>query len=163
MAIEVLVIGTDPPCPRCDLVGRLVTEVTGSRADVRLRHCSFDSPEAVSLGMRLGRKIGTARHVAAEAGIRVEWDAVYQTIGRKELSAGPDRRPADAWTPELDALLEPCQKAAESVGYLMTPVLVVNDHVKHHGSVPASGRIEEWILGLKHPTEGFAETGLAGL
>lgn len=145
-AIDVLVIGTDPPCPRCDLMSRLVAEAAGFQAHVKLRHCSFDSLEATALGQRLGCKIGTAKHVAVEAGITIDWDAVYQTNSRKKASARPDCRPADAWTPEFDALLEPCRAAAESVGYLMTPVLVVNGKIKHHGSVPAPQQIAEWIL-----------------
>jgi hypothetical protein len=147
MAIDVLVIGTDPPCPRCDLVSRLVGEAAVSQAHLKLRHCSFDSLEATTLGRRLGCKIGTAKHVALEAGITKDWDAVYETISRKKASARPDCRPADTWTPELDALLEPCRAAAASVGYLMTPVLVVNGKVKHHGSVPPLRQIAEWVLG----------------
>ena len=145
MTIDVLVIGTDPPCPRCDLMSRLVEETTGSLPQVTVRHCSFDSPEAMALGQKLGRKIGTAKHVARDVGITMDWDAVYGLINRSMASAGPGCRPADAWTQELDMMLRPCEAAAESAGYLMTPVLLVNGLVKHHGSVPSQQQIAEWV------------------
>lgn len=50
---DVLVIGTEPPCPRCDLLNRLVAEAAPPKIYLRLRHCSFDSPEAVEIGKSL--------------------------------------------------------------------------------------------------------------
>lgn len=143
--IDVLVIGTDPPCPRCDLLNRLVAETASPQVHIRLRHCSFDSPEALEIGRDLQCKIGTAKHVAKEAGITVDWGAVYAMIRSGKILVGPDSRPADRWTPELDALLEPCRDIAESVGYLMTPILLVNGSVKHHGSVPSRREIARWL------------------
>ena len=143
--IDVTVIGTEPPCPRCDLLARLVEEVTSSEAEVRLAHYAFDDLEAVALGKRLGRKVGTAKHVAKAANITMDWDAVYGLIERNKAAAGPDCRPADMWTPELDSMLEPCQRAADSVGYLMTPVLFVNGEIKHHGSVPSRDELAAYL------------------
>ncbi len=143
--IDAMVIGTEPPCPRCDLLGRLVEEAAGSDMKVTLHHCAFDSNEARSFGRDAGFKTGTAKHVAKEAGITMDWDAVYEMIEREKRAAGPDCRPADAWTPELDSALAPCQAAAESVGYLMTPILVVDGRVKHHGSVPEKAQIAQWL------------------
>lgn len=143
--IEVRVIGTEPPCPRCDLLCRMVEEFSGEGAHLRLQHCAFDDPEAVELGKRLGRKTGTAKHVAEAASIPMDWDAVYGLIQRNREAAGPNCRPADTWTPELDAMLEPCQCVAESVGYLMTPVLVVDGEVKHHGSVPSRDELAAYL------------------
>ena len=33
-----------------------------------------------------------------------------------------------------------------SVGFLMTPILVVNGAVKHHGSVATVEQIREWLV-----------------
>jgi hypothetical protein len=143
--IAIMVIGTEPPCPRCDLLSLLVTEVAGESASITLRHCSYDSPDATALALKLGCKVGTAKHVAQAAAIQADWDAVYGEINRKQAQANMSCRPADTWTPELDRLLEPCQKAAESAGYLMTPVLVINGEVKHQGSVPTKRQIADWL------------------
>lgn len=146
--IDVLVIGTEPPCPRCDLLYLLVEELAAtSSAEIEVRHCAFDAFEAVSLGYMLGRKIGTAGDVAEAAGIRMDWYAVHSLIDREMDALGPDSRPADAWTAELDAMLKQCEQAADSVGYYMTPVLVVNGTVKHHGSVPTPEQVRTCVLG----------------
>jgi hypothetical protein len=122
-----------------------VAEAAATLAHVKLRHCPFDSPEATAFGRKVQRKVGTAKHVAKAACINIDWDAVHRLIDERQVSGEAARRPADTWTPELDRLLEPCQAAAESVGYLMTPVLVINGSVRHHGSVPAREQIGAWL------------------
>ena len=144
--IEVLVIGTSPPCPRCDLLLRRVEEVEAeSKLDLAVSHRSFGEPEVVALGEKLGRRIGTAKQVAEVSGIPMRWHQITDLIARSKKTAGAKAAPADAWTPELDALLEPCQNAADSVGYFMTPILVVDGEVKHHGSVPTKEQIRGWL------------------
>ena len=149
--IDVLVIGTEPPCPRCDLLSRLIEETAaGSSVPVRVRHCAWDAPDALALGERLGRKVGTAKDVAKAGQITMDWDAVFALISRKKEEAGLGCRAAEAWTEELDEMLRPCQGAANSVGYLMTPILVVDGTVKHHGSVPSPAQVRAWILDSRH-------------
>ena len=38
---QILVIGTEPPCPRCDLLYRMIDEMLENRDDIYLSHCSF--------------------------------------------------------------------------------------------------------------------------
>jgi hypothetical protein len=71
--IDVVIIGTDPPCPRCDLLGVLVREASLPHLVLEIKHCAFNSPLAEEIGQRLGCKIGTAKH----AGIAMDWGAVY--------------------------------------------------------------------------------------
>lgn len=143
--IDVLVIGTEPPCPRCDLLGILVAEATPPDVVLNLRHWAFDSPEAQALGRRLERRIGTAKQVAGDAGISMDWESVSRIVQEKQATLPRGSRPADAWTPELDAALTPCQRIAESAGYLMTPVLIIDGRVAHHGSVPSKTDIAQWL------------------
>jgi protein-disulfide isomerase len=145
--VKVLVIGTNPPCPRCDLLARRVREVAAEGdAKISVRHCAFDANEATAIGQRLGYKLGTAKHVAEAAGIQMDWDAVHGLINRKNEELGPEAKPADRWTPQFDQMLEPCRQVAESVGYLMTPIVVINGIVKHYGNVPTYEQLRSWIL-----------------
>ncbi len=145
--IEILVIGTEPPCPRCDLMGLLV-EKAAAAAGVRVNveHCAYDSQKAVDFGKRIGREVGTAKHVSQAAGIAMDWDEVYGVIAQKKANLPSGSRAADAWTEELDRLLMPCADAADQAGYLMTPILIINNTVVHHGSVPAESKISKWLL-----------------
>ena len=74
--MNVIVIGTDPPCPRCDLVFRLVEAAAAAGLGIHVEQCAFDSSLARQIGARLGRKVGTAKHVARDVGIAMDWDAV---------------------------------------------------------------------------------------
>ena len=143
--LKVWVIGTEPPCPRCDRLVRMVEEVMQSRRDISLDHNAYDTPQAGALAERMGKRIGTAKDVARAAGIRVDWKEVYAEIARAQKAAGPGAQPADSWTPKLDALLKPCQEAADGADYLMTPVLVVNGEVRHHGNVPDREQLLELL------------------
>ncbi len=143
--MDVFVIGTDPPCPRCDLLGRMVEEKQRSGIRLNIRHIAYDTPEAAEIAETYGKRMGTAREVAEAAGVEIDWRAVYAEMDRAAKAAGPGASPADAWTPALDALLAPCEKAADEVGYLMTPVLIVDGLIRHHGSVPPEDVLSGWF------------------
>jgi hypothetical protein len=145
--IDVLVIGTDPPCPRCDLLNLRVHEAAESLdRPITIRHCFFYSDEAASLGQAAKRRVGTPKHVSMEAGIPVDWGHVDGLVEERRRVVGEEARAAQTWTPELDALLDPCREAADTLGFFMTPILVVNGTVKHHGSVSTTEQIREWLV-----------------
>ena len=68
-----------------------------------------------------------------------------QLVEERRKIVGELSRPAEMWTPALDAFLEPCRAAADRAGFLMTPILVLNGEVKHHGSVPTVEQIRDWL------------------
>ena len=145
--IDVLVIGTNPPCPRCDLLTLRAQEAAEAlKRPIVIRHIFFDSDEAVAVGQAANRRLGTPGHVAEAAGITADWDRRDDLVKERRRMVGAAARPADTWTPALDALLDPCRQVAESVGFFMTPVLVVNGAVKHHGSVCSVGQIRKWLV-----------------
>ena len=77
----------------------------------------------------------------------MDGDSIYGLIKSRSDAARPDCRPADARSLEWDEILKPCPDAENSTGFLMTPALVVNGTVKHHGSVPSREEIRAWVLG----------------
>jgi protein-disulfide isomerase len=70
--------------------------------------------------------------VARKGAADVDWGLVTALM-RKE------------WSPDLDKELRPCQELADKIQILMTPVLIVNGKLKHHGSVPDPDRILAWL------------------
>lgn len=145
--IDVLVIGTEPPCPRCDLLNLRVHEAAESLdGPITIRHCFFCSDEAAAIGQAANRRVGTPKHVSEKAGIPVDWDHVDGLVEERRRVVGAEARAAQTWTPELDALLDPCREAADVLGFIMTPILVVNGTVKHHGSVSTVEQIREWLV-----------------
>jgi len=81
----------------------------------------------------------------------VDWNKVQSVV------KNPPSRPEDfdkidgiarLWSPEMDEALRPCQEKADSLGILMTPVLIVDGEVKHHGSVPPLEQLRPWLADL---------------
>ncbi len=119
MKMIIKIIGVEPACPRCDrmyTLARRAVEELGAEAE--LNKISFDSEDAGGYG-----RVGTAHDIARWAGHQIDWDKVKDIV-------------ADGWSQELDDLLMPCKKIADERGWLMTPVLLINDKVICSGYVP---------------------------
>ncbi len=150
MSKEVWIIGVDPPCPRCDLTKQRVRRLTRELGTApTVRNLVFSSPEARAFARSIGKELGTAKHVAEKAGLAMDWDRVSSVV-KDPPSRPPDWEslipgPAKKWSPEMDEALRPCQEHADSVGMLMTPVLVVDGEVKQHGSVPSIENLRLWL------------------
>jgi hypothetical protein len=126
--MEIVVIGTDPPCPRCKETyerAKRVCQETGR--GISIRKIVYTSEEA----QRLGR-LGTAHEIAQWAGIKMAWDKV------RELASGE-------WTHELDDLLMPLKEKAEQENWIMTPVVVIDGEIAHFGYVPDLNKIRRML------------------
>jgi len=146
--MDVIIIGTDPPCPRCDILGLWVDEVIAEndhKASIKVAHLSFNDPAAIDFGAKKGLIIGTAKQIALSAGIDFDKAKLEEWTSKRILEIDEYNRPADIWNEEFDHMLSQYQKAADGISFLMTPVLVIDGVVKHHGSVPKKAQLRKWI------------------
>jgi hypothetical protein len=142
--MEILVIGPEPPCIRCNTVHKFAKEVGAKlQGEVEVRRISAHSEEAKKYG-----KVETG-HVIAEM---EKVDDDYK--GNKKLMQDVEELQSDeeknkgliaGKLQELQEKLTPIRKKAEEAGYLMTPVVVVNGKVKSMGYVPEKEKIKEWV------------------
>ncbi len=145
--VEILVIGVNPPCPRCDLVHRWADEFAAEfEGKVTVKSICYTDEEARAFGREHGMKVGTAHDISKETGIVLDSNALNAWMANRVLEVGDFKRQAELWSPEMDAIIEPCRAAAEPAGWLMTPVIAVNGEVKHHGSVPDKESFRKWIM-----------------
>ena len=149
MAKEVWIIGVDPPCPRCDLARQRVERICGEMGvPLNVRHLIYSDSDAREFANSIGKETGTAKHVATKAEIDMDWDHIY-SIAKEPPSQPEDIDEIDGiarlWSPEMDDALRPCQEKADSVDILMTPILVVDGEVKHHGGVPSLKKLQLWL------------------
>lgn len=145
--IEVLIIGVNPPCPRCDIVHKWADEFkTEFSGQMTVKNLYYDSQEAQDFGRKLGMKVGTAKDVSRETSVALDLAALNMFMANRvlELDDEPER-PADLWAPEMDAILKPCEMVASTVRWLMTPVIAISGVVKHQGSVPDREQIRKWV------------------
>lgn len=150
---KILIIGTQPPCPRCKLLTNVVSEKVkefGIKAEVI--HLSYTDKESKAFAKSIGLEVGTAKEVAKRLGMVIDTEKI-SSLGRNDaLVANSEYKDYNSnnWSFELDEFLRPFENKAIEVGILMTPVLIFNNEVKHHGSIPRIDKVEEWLTELKN-------------
>ena len=151
-ADEIWIIGTDPPCPRCDYLNQMVVDIVNDLSlSVPVRHVGYTSDEARQLAKEEGLVPGTAKDVAKKLRVAMDWPAILRmidTAGLTDSNSGQSQccpSPAAKWTPELDDALRPCEVRAHEAGIMMTPVLVINGKSVHQGCVPQADQTRNWI------------------
>ena len=155
---EILIIGTDPPCPRCDYVKQMVVDIVND-LDLRVtvRHLGYTCDEAHQLAKAEGLVPGTAKDVAKRLGIAIDWQAIHTMIDTPDLVESDAEHPqccpsaASQWTPALDNALRPCETQALEAGIMMTPVLIINGKPVHQGCVPDAAQARKWIVAAYTP------------
>jgi hypothetical protein len=126
--MEIIIIGTEPPCPRCrETYERVKEAVKEISPQPTVRKVVYTSAEAQKLG-----GVGSGHEIAEWAGITVDWDEV------RRVAVGE-------WTPELDHLLMPLKEVSVKEGWIMTPVVVMDGKVVHFGNVPTRDQIRSWL------------------
>ncbi len=149
---QIIIIGTQPPCPRCKLLTEVVTQkakAMGLKAEIR--HIAYTSPEAAEIAATAGLVPGTAKDVAKKTGLEIRWDdasEIPQIFKNQIENLDLDLKPYSQLFKEvaiLDHAFRPFENMAEDLGILMTPVLIINGRVKHRGSVPLVSEIVNWL------------------
>ncbi len=161
MKNEIVIVGTEPPCPRCDYLTRMVRDLVDEMGlDVPVRHIDYTSSEAGRIAAESGLVPGTAKDVAKKISTGINWEQVYALMEDTSQSANESSCCAAAgqkWSPELDEALRPCEKMAVEAGIMMTPVLVVGGKKMHQGCVPDRAKVAEWIEAAFGASPGFVE------
>jgi len=149
MSKEIWIIGVDPPCPRCDLTRQRVERLAKDMGmPVNIKNLIYTDQEAREFAASIGKETGTAKDVVKKAGVEMDWNqvtAVYKNPPSHPEDIDLIDGPAKHWSLEFDEALRPCQEKADSVGILMTPIVVVENEVKHHGSVPSIEQLRSWL------------------
>ncbi|MBP1709455.1 MAG: hypothetical protein H6Q46_439 [Deltaproteobacteria bacterium] len=126
--MEIIIIGTEPPCPRCRETYERVKKVAeGIEPKPLIRKIVYSSEEAQRFG-----KVGSGHEVAEWAGFEIDWEEVHK------LASGE-------WNQALDAFLMPLAEEAMKKGWIMTPVVVIDGTVVHFGHVPEMDKIRSWL------------------
>jgi hypothetical protein len=150
---NIIIIGTQPPCPRCKLLTTVVAgKVKEYHLDAKVNHLSYADIEAVEIARSFGLEPGTAKEVANKANQNLDQEKINEIIQDTSLSKNTEFKEINDcnWSMELDEFLKPYQQMASELGILMTPVLIINGELKHNGSVPKLAQIEEWLMELKN-------------
>lgn len=142
--MEVVVIGTEPPCVRCQTTYKRAKEVAQQLpGEIEVSKVAIHSEEAGKFG-----KVESGHGIAEAGNIQPDVDSMKKLLGEIEgLTAdeGKNESLIEARLKELENVLKPIQDKARELGYLMTPVLVINGQVKSMNHVPSKEEIRGWI------------------
>ena len=101
--------------------------------ETEMKKLAYDADAAQKYG-----RVGTAHHIAEWAEMEMDWSKIREII-------------SEEWSQELDDFLMPCTKKAQENGWLMTPVLLIDDKVVFSGYVPTKEAVKESIQKAAKP------------
>jgi len=147
---SIIIIGTEPPCPRCKLLTRIVSDkVKEFEINAELHHLAYTDSGAIAFAGQLGLETGTASSVAKKMNVEIDNSRRISPDLNSDFNTEYEDYFATNWSYELDEHLRLYENKAREMGVLMTPTLIINGDLKHSGSVPRFSQIEEWLLELK--------------
>lgn len=149
---KIVIIGVEPPCPRCKLLGNIIDAKVGElNIEAEVIHLAYTDPEARRIANSFGLVPGTAKDVSGEIQIPIDSEKIRIAKNSRTIHSDYDFRVYNNsnWTYELDEVLRPFENRAKEVGIMMTPILIMNGELKHQGSVPSLSKIDEWLIELK--------------
>jgi len=142
--MNILVIGTDPPCIRCHTTFKRAKEIAQQfPEEIEVRKIAIHSEEAEKYG-----KVESGHEIEEVSKVKPDIESMKELLGElDELKADEDKNESliDAKLKELEKAIQPIKDKAKELGYLMTPVLVVNEQVKSMDYVPSKEEIRGWV------------------
>jgi len=142
--MEIIVIGTEPPCIRSQTTFKRAKEVAQQfPRRIEVRKLVVHSEEAKKYGkVEGGYEISQVEKVDHDhEGI----ERLMQEIDKLTPDEKRNRSLIESKMQEIQGKLTPVTKKAEEAGYLMTPVVVVNGRVKAKGYAPDKKEIRKWV------------------
>ena len=142
--MEIVVIGTEPPCVRCLTTYKRAREVAQKfPVEIEVKKIAIHTAEAEKYGkVESGHEISEAAKIQPDT---ANMGRLLQEINELTPDEEKNESLIDAKLKELETVLQPIKDKAKEYGFLMTPVLVVNDQVKSMDYVPSKEEIQGWI------------------
>lgn len=142
--MEIVVIGTEPPCIRCLTTFNRAREVAQQfPGEITVKKVAIHTEEAAKYG-----KADSGHGIGEVAKVKPDFEQMKQLMGELNQLAKDEKNnesQIDAKLKELEKVLQPVKEKAKELGYLMTPVLIIDGQVKSMDYVPAKEEIQAWI------------------
>jgi Thioredoxin domain len=145
---RIVIIGTDPPCPRCGLLFKVFSQkILELKLDAEVVHWTYTEEEAKEFAASIGLISGTAKDVSARINKGINHSKIRKILMNESLKENLEFKEYNdcSWSFELDELLRPFEMKSKEAGIMMTPVIVINGEHKHQGSVPEIKKIDKWL------------------
>jgi hypothetical protein len=142
--MEIIVIGTEPPCIRCHTTFKRAEEVAQHfPGNIEVKKVAIHSREAEAYG-----KVEAGHGIEMAGSVKPDRESMIKLMRElDELKADEAKNESliDARLKDLEKVLAPVKDKAKELGILMTPVLAINGRVKSMDYVPSKEEIKAWI------------------
>ncbi len=142
--MEIVVIGTEPPCIRCQTTFKRAQEMAQQFPQkMEVKKLAIHTPEAEKYG-----KIEAGYGIEQAGNVKPDFEKMKKLLRElDELKADEEQNESliDARLKDLEKVITPVKEKAKELGYLMTPVLAINGKVKSADYVPSKEEIRAWI------------------
>jgi len=142
--LEIVVIGVEPPCIRCHTTFKRAKEVTQQFPQkIEVKKVTIHTKEAEKYG-----NVEAGHGIEVAGNVKPDIESMKKLIGELEILKANEvknEKLIDARLKDLEKALAPVKEKAKELGFLMTPVLVVNGQVKSMDYVPSKEEIKAWI------------------
>jgi hypothetical protein len=142
--LDIVVIGTEPPCIRCLTTHKRALEIARKYpGNIEVKKVAIHTPEAAKYG-----KVDSGHGIGQAAGLKPDGEKMKRIAGElNELVKDDFKNESliDAKLKEMDSALQPVKVKAKEMGYLMTPVFIINGEVKSTDYVPSKDEIQAWV------------------
>jgi len=142
--MEIVIIGTEPPCIRCHTTFKRAKEVAQQfPGKIDVKKVAIHTKEAEKYG-----KVEAGHGIEVAGNVKPDFEKMIKLMRElDELKADEEKNESliDARLKELEKVLAPVKEKAKELGFLMTPVLVINGRVKSMDYVPSKEEIKAWI------------------
>lgn len=142
--MEIIVIGPEPPCIRCITTFKYAKQIAEQfPGKVSAKKITAGSKESERYGnVAGGHDIADKENIAHDSdGIERIMKEINDLIGDEEKNESIILSKMD----QIQEKLVPITTKAVEAGYLMTPVVVINEKVKSVGVVPDKQKMVEWV------------------
>jgi hypothetical protein len=142
--MEIVVIGTEPPCIRCHTTFKRAKEVARQFSEnIDVKKAAIHTAEANKYGkVEAGHGIGEAGNIKPDIEIMGK---LLRELEELKANEAKNEELIDTKLKDLEKVLSPVKEKAKELGFLMTPVLIVNGQVKSTDYVPSKEEIRAWI------------------
>lgn len=142
--MEIVVIGTEPPCIRCHTTYKRAREIAQHfSTNIEVKKVAIHTEEAEKYG-----KVEAGHGISEAGNIKPDFERMgklMRELDELKIDEEKNENLIDEKLHDLEIVLTPVKEKAKELGYLMTPVLVINDKVKSMDYVPSKEEIEAWI------------------
>ena len=142
--MKITVIGPEPPCIRCITTFKYAKQIAEQFPGKVIA-------EKLTAGTKESQKYGNVaggHDIADKENVAHDSDGIMRIMGEIDALVADEEKNENIILEKMQQIQEklvPITQKAVEAGYLMTPVVVINEKIKSVGVVPNKQKMSDWV------------------